>query len=202
MTVDATAAFWELFRQRQVGLARAASADEPPYDELLECLQRVDPGLYLEFGCDSTGCDLIITAEGEQALFPLVRAVVAAAPTIPGWTIHALKPKTGFPSTVHWHGYALDVAAVVFEPLDRNDSEQLDLHLFVPGLDPKDVSDAHNAALRAMDSGLGEQGLAEAVRGTKVRPLPQGATSEDFIPLVDLDAFIEWRKRKLTGGSP
>ena len=176
MSADAVAAFWNLFRQRHAELAAASSADEPPYDELLEQLQRVHSELYLEFSRDAQSCELIVTADGKQSLFSIARAVAAAAPPIPGWTIHALKPKLGFPQTVQWQGYTLDVASVVVQPLERSDSQKLDLRLFIPGLKTQDAEAAHSAVLRALDSGLGEEAFAETVGGTVLQRLPENAT--------------------------
>ena len=91
------------------------------------------------------------------------------------------------------------MSAVVFDPLERSDGLGLDLRICIPELDQGDIVDAHNAVLRAMDSGLGEERLAEAVQGTEVLPLPKGADRGDLIRLTDLDAFVERRARKLKG---
>jgi hypothetical protein len=91
------------------------------------------------------------------------------------------------------------VSAVVLDPVERRDGRGLDLRILIPGLNPGDSEDAHNAVLRAMDHGIGEEQLAESVQGTEVRPLPQGAAQGELVPLTELDAFLEWRSRKLQG---
>ena len=147
------------------------------------------------FSLGGPTCELIITAEGARSLFAVARSVVESAPPIPGWTIRALRPQIGFPKSVRWGNYTLDVGTVVFRPLDRSDGRGLDLDIFIPDLTPGDTEDAHNAVLRAMDSGLGEERLAEAVQGTVVRPLLKGIDQEDLIPLIDLDTIVERRRR-------
>lgn len=194
---DAIAAFWSLFRERASELAAARSADSPIYDQLLAQLQKVDPGLYLEFCSDPHACELIVTADGNRELFPIVRTVVTAAPAIDGWSIRALKPKLGFPKITSWEGFTLRIDDIVFDPLELDGSD-LGLRIYVPGIEGKDVEDAHNAVLRALDHGLGEERLAKAVQSTEVRPLPTGAAATDYIPLRDLEKFIEWRKRRRT----
>lgn len=189
----AIVASWFLFRERARALATAGAAECSVYDELLAQLQKIDPGLYLEFSIDPN--ELIVTADGDRNLFPMAHAVVAGAPVLDGWKIRALKPRLGFPETVRWEGVLLRVDDLVFEPLELGGSE-LGLRIFVPGLDDADVEDAHNAVLRAIDHGLGELKFAEAIQSTQVQPLPVAVSAADYIPLRDLEKFIEWRHRR------
>ena len=189
----AVTAFWELFRRHAASMERAASADSAAYRALLDGLHAIDSGLFLEFAVERGASELIVTADGERLLFPLAHEVVAAAPRVEGWTIRALKPKLGFPVTVRWESLTLRTAEIVFDPLERARSPELGLRIFVPGLEEKDIDDAHNAILRAMDHGLGEEKLANAVAHTEVRPLPADVAAGDFIPLTELEMFIQWR---------
>jgi hypothetical protein len=188
--------FWRLFEQKAGALARISSADDPLYDELLEQLQRIDEGLYIEFAAAPGHCVLVVTAEGDRELFDLAEAVVAAAPQVAGWDIVALKPKLGFPREVSWEGVRVDVAEVVFEPLSEEDSNDLGLRLLVPGLAEEDVEHVHNALLRVLDHALGERQFADSVQYTEVACLDEPA--EDYIPLVELEAFIEWHRKRRT----
>ncbi len=195
---DAISTFWSLFRERARDLAAAGAADSAVYDLLLAQLQKVTPGLYLEFCADPEARELIVTAEGDRDLFPAARAIVAEAPTIDGWSIRALKPKLGFPETTNWEGFTLRIGDVVFDPLERDGSD-FGLRIFVPGIEGKDVENAHNAVLRALDHGLGEEKFADTVQFTEVRPLPPDAAATDYIPLRDLEKFIEWRDSRRGG---
>jgi hypothetical protein len=192
-------AFWALFRERAAALSAAESADNPLYDELLAELQRAAPGLFLDFSTGAEGCELIVTADGDRELFPAARAAVSDAPTIAGWKIRALKPQSGFPETVTWDGVSLPLTQVVFDPLERPDSPDLGIRILVPDLQPAVHEAAHNAILRALDHGLGEEAFAEAVRFTELRSLPAGASLDDFIPLVELPAFVRWRAERKAG---
>jgi len=196
---DTISAFWSLFRERANDLAVARSADSAVYEQLLGQLQKIDRGLYMEFCSDPGECELIVTADGNQALFTLARTVVAAAPAIDGWKIRALKPKLGCPETACWEGLTLRIDGIVFDPLDGNGSEDLGLRIFVPGIEAEDVENAHSAVLRALDHSLGEEYLAQSVQFTELRPLPADAATDDYIPLRDLEKFIEWRKRRCKG---
>jgi hypothetical protein len=194
----AVGAFWELFRRRSADLQREASADGAAYRDLLAALQAIDRGLFLELAAAPGACELTVTADGKQSLFPLARQVVAAAPRVPGWTIRALKPKLGFPATVRWGRVTVRIAEIVFDPLERAGSRALGLRFLIPGLEEADIEGAHNAILRALDHGLGEERLAEAIAHTEVRPLPADVAAGDYIPLSELEMFIQWRDSKRT----
>jgi hypothetical protein len=57
-------------------LARVESADDPVYNELLDKLQEIEPGLCLEFSAGRSPCELIVSADGNQELFPVARVAV------------------------------------------------------------------------------------------------------------------------------
>jgi hypothetical protein len=193
---QAIAPFWLQFRERQDELKAIRSAAEPVYDQLLEALQQVERRLYFEFSVNGDSCELIITADGKQEVFPAARAVVAAAPPLPGWNIHALKPKLGFPKLVSWEGASLDVARVMFDPLERKSTGELGLDLVLTGVDAAHATDAHNALLRAIDHGLGEERHATAIAFTQLKLLPQEADTSTFIVLTELERFLDWRDAK------
>lgn len=190
---DKIVAFWDAFELNAAELAQASSADTPVYDELLDMLQEIHEGLFIEFSTSPGECELIITAEGEKALFPLVEEITAAAPAVDGWRIFALKPKLGFPEFIQWEGYQLSIEDVVFDSME-NESGELGLFLLVPDLADEDADNAHDALLRAIDHGLGEREFAEAVAFTEIAALEESA--DEFISLTDLESFIEWRRKQ------
>lgn len=193
-------AFWSLFRERATDLARAESADDAVYDELLEKLQEIEPGLYLEFSAGRPECELIVTADGDQELFPVARAAVAQAPRVDGWSVQALKPRLGMPVTAAWEGFGVKIDEVVFEPLQTDDSG-LGLRLYVPRLEPADVQAARGALLKALDHALGEERFARSVRFTEVLPRPASFAPDAHIPLRDLEQFMDWRDRRREKGA-
>jgi len=192
--------FWTFFRERAKHLARAKSADNVIYDELLEKLQQIEPGLFIEFSAGRPECELIITADGDRDLFPVARAAVAQAPRVDGWTIHALKPRLGMPATATWEGLTIDIDEIVFEPLQSDDSDQ-GLRIYVPGIEQADVDAAHNALLRALDHALGEERLALSIQFTEVVPISADFDPDLHIPLRDLERFMDWRDQRRKGNA-
>ena len=63
-------------------------------DLFLAHLHEFDSELYFEVSqpLDDGSNELIISAEGVRAKFPMVEALVAAAPKLPKWKIMAFKP--------------------------------------------------------------------------------------------------------------
>jgi len=192
----AVAAFWDLFTRTAADVARAPSRDGAPVRRLLEALHAIDRGLFLEVGGAPGASELVITADGKAWRFPLARAVAAAAPRVHGWSIRALRPKRGFPASTRWGHVTLRTTEIVFDPLERPGTPALGLRILVPGIEEVDIDDAHVAILRALDHGLGEEKLAIEVAHTEVRPLPADVPAADYIPLTELEMFIQWRQNK------
>jgi hypothetical protein len=193
------AAFWAAFMRLAPKLAAIESAEDAAYDELLAALHEVDAHLFLEVGTpeeEGAQSELIVTAEGDRALFSLAQQVVARAPAPSGWKFFALKPKLGFPDITEWEGVAVRPAEVRFEPLRRSGSLALGLRLYVPRLLEKDRRDVLSALLRALDSGLGEEQFAERIEHVEVRALPDDSGPDDFTPLLDLERFLAWQEEQ------
>ena len=197
--LKAIAKFWQVFQQHSDELACVSSAEDPVYDVILVQLQKVQPKLFFEFSSEAGNSELIITADGDASLFALVDLIVQSAPEIPGWRVIPLKPKLGFPIQTTWNGFTVTISDVVFEPMERKDSNELGLCMFLHNLSPDDIDDAHNALLRALDHGLGERNFAESVQHTEVHPLTDGRSSADYIPLSKLEEYINWRRKRGQG---
>jgi hypothetical protein len=191
---DAITHYWELFTELAPRLAELTTAEDPIYDRLQAQLHSVDPRLFIELSADSDERELVITADGNSDLFTLADAVVAAAPRLQGWSILALKPRLGFPESVTWEGVSIHIADVLFDPITPEDSDELVLQLFVPGISEQEVDSAHNALLRALDHALGEREFAASVQYTEVIPL--NGSGEDYIPLLKLEEFLKWHNKQ------
>jgi hypothetical protein len=189
--------FWQYVVANRADLEAMASADDPAYDELLGMLQRIDEGLYIQFCSNPGKNELIITAEGETGLFPLVEKIVAATPAVEGWKIFALKPKIGFPNSMRWEDVTVTTAEVIACPVFERDTGDLGMQLYAPGVNPANKEKVHLALLQAMDSGLGEKRFALSIGFTSIHPLedlPEGVTS---FPLPELDRYLTWREEKI-----
>jgi hypothetical protein len=185
--------FWDYFLLRKADMERFKNVNDPVYDDVLRVLQRINAGLWFEF-CTTPGVnELIISADGNKDLFPLVEEVVQAAPDTGDWEIVALKPKRGYPVSTTWKGVTVAIGEVLVVPVFKQTGE-MGLRMYVPGLDASNSQDLHNALLRALDAGLGERHFAESIQATWVYPFAD-APSHAF-PLPELDDYRENRMQK------
>lgn len=191
------AAFWAWFNDHREVISRLESPEDPLWDEALGVLKKVDEGLWFEMSEPDGGVrDLVITAEGNEELFPLAEAVVRAAPKIAGWTFTALKPAMGFEFTTEYEGIELDPASMWFIPLEsEEDPDSVGVEIAIPGYDAESHRIYANAVLVILETGLGERAVAELAVVDVAEP-PEDPEAAGYIELPELADFLEWRKKK------
>ena len=197
------AEFWAWFVQHASDLARARPDESPVLEELLQSLQGIDSGLFYEICTDSSPHELIVTAEGRRELFPLVEAVVAAAPRLDGWICIALKPAMGFGFQTSYEGTSFDPRSMWFLPLESSSNPMASgLRVGVSGFDHVEERITKNAVLVILDTALGERSAASDIQHMEVAALPPKPEDQGYIKLTELADYIEWRKRKLADQGP
>lgn len=191
-------AFWEWFVRNEARLRSIDSGDDPRLDELLRKLREYCPKLSVEVGGAPEGpVELIIRAWGRREHFPQVRRLVAGAPPIDGWKVIAFKPKQGFAFVSTYEGVRIDPKECWFLPLEsKKDPNALALRIACPDFDPARRNTFTSGLLQVLDTGLGEIEHAEAIAWVEVVALPDDPASDGYIELVDLQAFLDWRRRK------
>jgi hypothetical protein len=193
-------AFWTWLVSRQSDLNAMDSPEEPFWDEMLERLKTLNDGLWFEVSAPGDGDrEIVITAQGEWELFPLVEAMVSVAPELPGWSAVALKPAMGFGFTIGYRGLELDPQGIWFEPLvDPDAPEVLGLRVAVQGFNDDQEEDFANGLLLVLDTALGERAAATDVDLVDVCEVPADPDDEGFLPFTELGSYLAWRKSRLT----
>jgi hypothetical protein len=162
-------------------------------DSLQATLQRVDSRLGVEIACDDSGHEVIVTAGGDPAAFPVAKAVVQAAPSIRGWTFLALKPPRGFEFTIGLNNAQLSASDLKFEPLESPQRpDQLGIRVYLPPPLP-DKQQANEMIWLIVETGIGEE-AATRIAFLDVAPLdkPHG----ELLPISDLAAYVSWYSRR------
>src|SRR6185369_14301859 len=196
--------FWEWFVRNEARMRLIESGHDPRLDELLAKLHEYCRHLYVEVGGAPAGpVELVIKAEGRREFFPHVRRLVAAAPTIDGWRVIAFKPKMGFDFVTDYEGIRIDPKECWFLPLlSTKDANSLALRIAWRGFDRARRNTFVSALLQILDTELGELEHAEAIAFVEAAPLPADPPREGWIELVELEAYLEWQRKKGSGGSP
>jgi len=196
-TARSITAFWRWLADRPEHLAALVHPQQPFWDEVLGRLQRIDDGLFFELSePDGLARELVLTARGDSRLFPLVEAVAAQAPRLPGWTVIALKPAQGFDFSTDFEGLRLEPRRMWFLPLTHREAPAaLGLRVAVPDLDPKQAADARSGVWVVLDTALGER-EAEAIQHLELCPVPAAPEQAGFIELPELARYLDHHRRR------
>jgi len=201
---SAQAQFWQWFRSNADRLKGMMYGDDPDAREdataeLREAVDAVEPGLILEFGQGGEGepDQLVVSADRKPERVDAVKAFVASAPAIPGWTVVAFRPRmeVGDAIEIVLQGERISPDDVWFRV--EEDQSGLNLTLHVRGLTPA------NERLRGMGASLmaehtmGEQDAVTLVSSVEIKPLPKNPAAAKLHPLRDLLTVIDAaRERK------
>ena len=182
--------FWEWFARNEAELN--ALDPDAVVERVQDEIQRIDDGVGVEVGARGQPKELVVTAYGQQELFPLVRQIVEGAPAL-AWTVRALKPPGGFDFQFRRGSLALDVSALPFEPLESDaDPALFGVQVFVPtGQVPEE--EWPDIVSLILASGLGEERFA-AIDHVAYDDLANAP--ENPLRLGELEQFIEWRNGK------
>ena len=190
--------FWKWFRAREPELRSIKGQNDPLWDLALEQLHAVDGRLWIEMSQPGDAVrEFIVTAQGKVEAFDIAEALVAAAPGLPKWRMIPLKPAMGFDFKTDYEGLVLDSREMWFLPLESSSQPaSLGVRIGIDGLATERNSDALNAVLMMLDTGLGERIAAADIQHVEVTSLPSNPESLGYIELPELAEYLAWRKRK------
>lgn len=195
------AAFWKWFQSQNAHLLAMSGTSDAAWDDALTQLKRIDSRLWFEVSEVVNGKrEWIFTAEGRRELFPIVEALVAAAPSLPAWKFVALKPAEGFDFITEYEGIRLDPKTLWFLPMSAaSQPTMLGLRVGIPDLDPSHERQATNGVLIILDTALGERESSTAIQHVEVVALPPNPAEHGYIELPELPDYLAWRKKRNSG---
>lgn len=193
--------FWEWFKENKskyynLSLLPDSEKKEQVLDEFLNRLHKYNSGLYFEIGGVPNGeQELIISAEGDVDYFEIVESLVAKAPKMEGWHIIALKPPMGATFITNYEGIRLNPKEIWFLPLDnKNDPTSLGIMMCFPNYEHAKEQAFIEGAYQVLDVILGEKSVTLDIQYLEVNELPDKPKEKGLIELIDLPAYIKWRK--------
>ena len=185
--------FWFWLQENQAQFDSLVETSDAFWDTALEKLKAIDEGLWFELSKpDGREREMIITAEGDEELFPLVDAMVACAPTVRGWKFIPLKPPGGFHFKTTYEGIPLDPKKMWFQPLEIKTSlRPFRIRIGVPNYKSRQKRPIENGVLVILDTALGERAVARDIECREICPLPEHPEAKGYFPLQDLPRHIE-----------
>lgn len=184
----AIAVFWRWFAQNAASL-RADKDFVAVMNKISDEMAKIEPGLIGEIFVEKEQRTLVISADGKKQLFPQVRALYAARPSVAGWKIVAFRQRTPLDELrgmkFEMQGKSYDATAIRFVA-ERN-GDQLDLALFSP---TEDVSDAAKTMMFVMlDHTIGEYDSETRIQGIDFAPA--SAAPKTARPLPSLVQLLD-----------
>lgn len=153
-------------------------------------LAKINPDISIECSLQGAENILVITADGDSSLFPVVDAVVAQAPEIPAWKILALRPPKDFTAAATWRDYTVNLTDVYFKPIDAADGSFTGIEFVVRGLSKDDTASCYLALKSASETALGERRYVQAMKTTLIISMPADADISKYTPMTALDSYL------------
>jgi hypothetical protein len=182
--------FWEWFTANSVrikALDPERDHEHPLIAELERELTRVHPGLTWER--DVKNGELVISADGNRRLFPVVQRLVAAAPSIPGWRIVAFRQRCSTDITLQYSNYIVRSADVWFRL--QADGMKVGITLFLPHPREAEKDAIGHAAFLLLDAALGEYDVETKLGFVEWLPVPEQPASRGLQPYKELPGAVD-----------
>lgn len=196
--------FWNWFEVNQykylfVNDIEDKSELERLMDEFHQALSKYSDELSFEIGGSEQAekLELIISAEGVKENFPLVEALVDAAPNHKDWHFIKFKPPGG-------EGFELEIAGKIFNPKDiiviplRNDDlpNAVGLEICYPDFNKEEEELYWTATFIMIDNILGEKSAVLDIEYIDIIQTPEDLTEFDFLHLNNLREFVNEVKER------
>jgi hypothetical protein len=190
--------FWEWFRRVEWELYDEFSAELPLYQDLIRRLHQLDRGLVVDVGpIEKRGRDLIVSADGKEALFPTVMRLVDAVPEMERWRVQAFRPRRTGHMNVIYEGRLYETPNMFFDVTEKKG--KLDIEVWF--IEPEGLNRHHETVAKVVVGNyLGEYDYVKRVRSVKAYLVDQTADQATVYPtlkpMVMLPKWMEeWRGR-------
>ncbi len=186
------AGFWEWLAANTSRIQAGSNEDVPRITaEIKEVFGKSYPGLVWEItrapGAPWLFC---VSADGDPKLFPKVVEAVRAAPLIPGWEIHAFRPRGSLDAILDMGGRTLAYDDVWCSIVQRDGG--MDVILWIRGLSQETLEALGGGALILLDNAIGEYDAVTKIKQLDRAPLPMNPQRRaNFFPLAELPQFLD-----------
>jgi hypothetical protein len=190
----AEATFWTWFAREEVRLAIETRAKDPTgaMMEISGHLEAINSRAVVELAIEPDEMHphtLVITADGDTSLFPMVKKIVAAAPPLKKWKVVAFRQRRDPGQSLQLDGFEAKPADFFFRETGRAHGK-VDVEVLVKGMNEGNEKVAQQAAFLMLDHLLGEHDVEMKVAAISVVPLPE-KPGADVKPLGSLVGVVD-----------
>lgn len=200
---DAADLFWQWFAANEYRFRELEKSDSEQalafLDELIRQMKPYNPWLKALAGPYSGNrFELIITADGDVALFCKVEELVARAPAIDTWKFTAHKPALGFEGiSIDLYEKNFSVDTTCFYPIVRKEyPDEVSIVLTHTEYDPEEDDQFQAGGMIYLENGLGEENTATKIDHYETGPLPPPDSGIEVIPISKLSDYLHWREKE------
>ncbi|HEY1810893.1 MAG TPA: hypothetical protein VGG74_00965 [Kofleriaceae bacterium] len=177
--------FWSYFVAHAPQLA--AEPLEAAMNDLQHAIEPVHPGVIVELAAEAGKHTLVLSADGDRAVFPTIQSVWAKRPTVPGWTVVAFRQRElerPLPA-IRRGDRTLDPSTLRY--IGERAGDKLDVVVFAPGYTERDAP----LVYIALDHAVGEYDVEMRIGAISIAPLERApAAARPFVELpAQLDAL-------------
>lgn len=180
----ATAQFWAWFGKHAAEL-HAEKDLRHVMETISDQLDKTHPSVVAEIGSAGAERTLVLSADGDRRLFPVVQELHAARPTVAGWKIVAFRPRGGGLQVIKMNGAKLDPRKLKF--VGSRDGDRLSIVVFVPGFTT--LERLGPLGFLALDHLVGEYDMETKIGGIEFAALKQAPPKAR--PLSELPAMVD-----------
>ncbi|HEY4325434.1 MAG TPA: hypothetical protein VGN20_15670 [Mucilaginibacter sp.] len=196
--------FWKWFEENNHAFLFTNEVDDDVKEQLLTDflseLHKYNDKLYFQIGgLPGQDQELIITAEGDSEQFESVEKLIDGAPKIQNWVFISFIQPVDDDNTINYEGIELTRSDLWFMPLDsKANPSSIGIRICVPNYEVLKTNDwLDNAVYKMIDTVLGEKSFALDIDYLDIAELPDNPEEKGMIELIELAAFIAWKKKKL-----
>lgn len=166
-------------------------------DTIIEELNKYNPWLKAVSGqYDKNTTELIITADGDIALFTKVQELIDKAPVLNGWKFTAHKPPVGLNNmAIRMYDKDFNEETLHFYPIiEEQYPDEVSLVLTHKDYNETEEEDFQTAMSIYVQNGLGEINAATQIDDLSFGPEPDDTSV--LIPITKLNDYLTWREKE------
>ena len=200
---DAAGLFWQWFVENEYRFRELEKNDSEQalafLDELIRHMKPFNPWLKALAGPYSGNrYELIITADGDVALFCKVEELIEKAPALNNWKFTAHKPALGFEGiSIDLYEKKFSVETTCFYPIIREEyPDEVSIVLTHVDYNEEEDDQFQAGGMIYLENGLGEENTATKIDHYETGPLPAAGSGIEVIPISKLADYLNWREKE------